>query len=120
MTHKERVAILRELSPYQMERIKAMAFRFLTLDNELANTHPCGYSKCGDKNAILIKKGFFRKKQRYQCKSCGKKFTYDIMQVTLLFYWLNGIVNPYLNAVAIFVGAMVVSLLISTILMKLK
>jgi len=42
-------------------------------------------------------------------------------QVIYIFVtWLNGLVNPYLHAGINFVGAMAVSLLISTILMKFK
>ena len=42
-------------------------------------------------------------------------------QVIYMFVtWLNGLINPYLHAGINFVGAMVASLLISTILMKFK
>ena len=73
---------LKGFSQYQLELIKDLAARFLSLNEELADTRPCGYPKCGDENAVLIKKGFANGKQRYQCKSCGKKFVYDTMQVT--------------------------------------
>ena len=33
-------------------------------------------------------------------------------------YWLNGLVNPYLHAAINFVGSLVVSLVIASILMK--
>ena len=35
-------------------------------------------------------------------------------------YWLNGVVNPYIHASINFIGAMVVSIIISSILMKFK
>ena len=33
-------------------------------------------------NRVIKSKGILRGKQRFQCKSCGRKFTYDTKQLT--------------------------------------
>ena len=82
MTHKELQSTLELLSEYQLNQISQTAMRFLTLNQELADIEPKSCPCCGDQNARFIRKGFLRGKQRFQCKSCGRKFTYDSKQLT--------------------------------------
>ena len=56
--------------------------RYLSLNKELTEIKLDCCPYCGDKYARFIRKGIQRGKQRFQCKSCGHKFTYDSKQVT--------------------------------------
>ena len=40
--------------------------------------------------------------------------------VYLIIYWLNGVLNPYIHATVNFIGAMLISLVISLLMMKFK
>ena len=82
MTHKELRTMLKQLSEYQLKQISQAAMRFLALNQELAEIEPDICPCCGDHNAVFIRKGIQGGKQRFQCKSCGKKFTYDSKQLT--------------------------------------
>lgn len=82
MTHKELRAMLNKLSEYQLKQISQTAMRFLALNQELSEIEPDFCPCCGDQNAVFIRKGVQCGKQRFQCKSCGKKFTYDSKQLT--------------------------------------
>ena len=82
MTHKELREAIGLLTPYQVSELSKMAMKYLALNKELQETRPECCPKCGEESTVLIKKGFSRGKQRYQCKCCGRKFTYDTMQVT--------------------------------------
>ena len=82
MTHRELRAMIVHLSDYQVNRLGQMAAHFLALKQELAETKPDCCPVCGDENAVFIRKGFQNGKQRFQCKSCGHKFTYDTNQLT--------------------------------------
>lgn len=82
MTHNELQRALQQLSEYQLNQISQTAMRFLALNRELADIEPKSCPCCEDKNARFIRKGYLRGKQRFQCKSCGRKFTYDSKQLT--------------------------------------
>lgn len=82
MTHKELRTMLKQLSEYQLKQISQAAMRFLALNQELAEIEPDICPCCGDQNAVYIRKGIQCGKQRFQCKFCGKKFTYDSKQLT--------------------------------------
>ena len=82
MTHKELQEMIEQLSDYQVNQIAQTALRYLTLNRELAETKPDSCPCCGDIDAIFIRKGIQRGKQRFQCKSCGHKFTYDTKRLT--------------------------------------
>ena len=82
MTHRELRTMLKQLSEYQLKQITQAATRFLALNQELAEIEPDICPCCGDQNAVFIRKGVQCGKQRFQCKSCGKKFTYDSKQLT--------------------------------------
>lgn len=71
------------LSEYQRKQITEQLRAYLQLNHELQDTTPRMCPRCGQHGAF-IKKGFSGSKQRYQCKCCGKKFTYDALQLT---YW---------------------------------
>lgn len=82
MTHRELQGMLRQLSDYQVEQLGLAARRYLALNQELAAVEPEVCPCCGATDAAFIRKGFQHSKQRFQCKSCGRKFTYDTKQVT--------------------------------------
>lgn len=82
MTQKDLREAIGLLTPYQVSELSKIALKYLALNEELQETRPAYCPKCGVEGAVLIKKGFSRGKQRYQCKCCGRKFTYDTMQVT--------------------------------------
>lgn len=82
MTRKELQTMLKHLSEYQVNQISQTMQRFLALNQELAEIEPDTCPCCGDQNAVFIRKGILRGKQRFQCKSCGRKFTYDTKQLT--------------------------------------
>lgn len=71
------------LTEYQVKQITAQVKEYLQLNHDLQDTTPqvCPFCK---EHGSFIKKGFSGRKQRYQCKCCGKKFTYDALQLT---YW---------------------------------
>ena len=82
MTHKELRTMLKELNEYQLNQISKAAMRYLALNQELAEITPDSCPCCGDQNAVLIRKGVQCGRQRFQCKFCGRKFTYDTKQLT--------------------------------------
>ena len=82
MTHRELQTMLKQLSEYQKNQISQTIQRFLALNQELTEIEPDTCPCCGDQNAVFIRKGILRGKQRFQCKSCGRKFTYDTKQLT--------------------------------------
>ncbi len=82
MTHKELRTMLKQFNEYQLKQISQAAMRFLALNQELAEIEPDVCPCCGDQNAAFIRKGVQCGRQRFQCKSCGRKFTYDTKQLT--------------------------------------
>ena len=82
MTLKELQTYILELNPYQFDQIASQVVKYLKLNEQLKNTRPECCPCCGKTGEHLIKKGFQHGKQRYMCKACGKKFTYDINQIT--------------------------------------
>lgn len=82
MAHKELCMVLKQLSEYQLKQIRQTVMRFLLLNQELAEIEPDTCPCCGDQNTVFIRKGIQGEKQWSQCKSCGKKFTYDSKQLT--------------------------------------
>ena len=82
MTLKELQTYILELNPYQFDQIASQVVKYLNLNEQLKNTRPECCPCCGKTGEHLIKKGFQHGKQRYMCKACGKKFTYDINQIT--------------------------------------
>lgn len=82
MTFTELQAVIPELSPYQIDQISAQVARYMKLNEELRNTRPTVCPICRRADVQFIKKGIQASKQRYQCKGCGRKFTYDTKQVT--------------------------------------
>ena len=70
------------LSKQQVERLTEIAVEYLDLNTELEDTTPKSCPCCSDANAHFIKRGHSGRKQRYQCKSCGKRFTFDAGKLT--------------------------------------
>lgn len=70
------------LSKQQVERLTEIALEYLDLNTELEDTTPKSCPCCGDANAHFIKRGHSGRKQRYQCKSCEKRFTFDAGKLT--------------------------------------
>ena len=83
MTTAEMNTNILSLMEYQRKQIAAELQEYLQLNHELHDTTPQVCPRCGQHGAF-IKKGFSGNKQRYQCKCCGKEFTYDALQLT---YW---------------------------------
>lgn len=73
---------LSQLTNYQLEKVKEQINKYLGLNQKIENHSPCFCPKCGRQDARFIRKGFSNGKQRYQCKSCLKKFTFDANYIT--------------------------------------
>ncbi len=82
MTFTDLQAVIPELIPYQIDQISAQVARYMKLNEELRNTRPTVCPICRRADVRFIKKGIQASKQRYQCKGCGRKFTYDTKQIT--------------------------------------
>ena len=82
MTFADLQAAILGLNSYQVEQISAQVVQYLKLNEELKKTRPDSCPVCGKADARFIKKGFQGNKQRYKCKDCGRKFTYDTKQIT--------------------------------------
>lgn len=82
MARNELIAILANLEEHQIAQLQEQAERFLHINKELNDTKPHSCPCCKVTTANFIKKGFSGRKQRYQCKECGKKFTYDAGKLT--------------------------------------
>ena len=76
------VSMIEQLSEYQLSQIREMAENFLAVKDELNDTTPKSCPCCKSTEATFIKKGFSGRKQRYQCKACGRKFTCDAGKIT--------------------------------------
>lgn len=74
--------VIDRLSKQQVERLTEIAVDYLDLNTELEDTTPKSCPCCGDANARFFKRGRSGRKQRYQCKSCGKRFTFDAGKLT--------------------------------------
>ena len=68
------MAAISGLTEYQLQPVK----QYLALNEELRDTYPKSFHRCTVENDMFIIKGFQHVKQRYQCKCCGSKFTYDV------------------------------------------
>ena len=85
MGRRELVSLIEQieqLSEYQIEQIRKLAEGFLGVQMQLNDSTPKSCPCCGSTTAHFIKKGFSGRKQRYQCKDCGKKFTCDAGKIT--------------------------------------
>lgn len=82
MARNRLVDMIGKLSEEQVERLSELATEYLELNSEIEDTTPKSCPCCGDSDARFIKRGFSGRKQRYQCKICGKRFTYDTGKLT--------------------------------------
>ena len=82
MARNRLMDMIGKLSEEQVERLSVVAMEFLDLNAELENTAPKSCPCCGDAGARFIKRGRSGRKQRYQCKSCGNRFTFDAGKLT--------------------------------------
>lgn len=83
MKQDELLLSFSKLSESQQNRIEKEILDFLKMNLELKNTMPVICPCCGKKERF-IKKGVQGKlkKQRYECKSCHHRFTYDSKTIT--------------------------------------
>lgn len=70
-----------KLTEYQKKNVISLITKYLDLNEEISDTKPCSCPRCGS-DMRFIRKGFSNGKQRYQCKSCGAKFTFDAGKIT--------------------------------------
>lgn len=82
MGRNKLVDMIGKLNEEQVERLSDIALEYLTLNSQLEDTRPKSCPCCGDADAHFIKRGYSGRKQRYQCKSCGKRFTFDAGKLT--------------------------------------
>ena len=84
------VDLISKLSEEQVDRLSGIAMEYLELNTEFENTTPKSCPCCSDTDAHFIKRGFSGRKQRYQCKSCGKRFTFDAGKLTAYSHQTEG------------------------------
>lgn len=82
MGKNELLSVIDQLSEFQIGQLSKMANRFLAVNTELSDTTPKVCPCCKSQTARFIRRGFSGRKQRYQCKECGKKFTFDTGKLT--------------------------------------
>lgn len=82
MKQSELLKAIAELTPFQKRKLETYIIDALNLNEKDKNLKPevCPY--CG-KKSYMIKKGFNRGKQRYQCKDCKHVFTYNSHTITM-------------------------------------
>lgn len=78
MARNKPVAMICKLSEEPVDWLGGIAMEYLDLNTEVAGTAPKSCPCCGAANAHFIKRGFSGRKQRYQSKICGKRFTFDL------------------------------------------
>ena len=71
MARNKLVDMIGKLSEEQVERLSGVVIENIDL-----NTAPKSCPCCGAADARFIERGFSGRKQRYQCKRCGKRFTF--------------------------------------------
>ena len=82
MSTKELTTVISSLTEYQVQAVIKQIKQYLALNEELQDTYPKACPCCGAVDGKFIKKGFQHGKQRYQCKCCESKFTYDVGRIT--------------------------------------
>ena len=82
MARNELLTILGQLDEQQISKLQEHAEKYLQINTELNDTTPDICPCCKSTTSRFVKKGFSRRKQRYQCKECRKRFTYDVGRIT--------------------------------------
>lgn len=82
MTRNELIGAINSLTEHQLDKLAETVTQYIELNNELSKTEPESCPVCGSACGKFIKKGFLRGKQRFACKECRHKFTYDTRQLT--------------------------------------
>lgn len=82
MKQSELLKNIAQLDAYQKRQVESSITKFLQLNKEDENTEPDSCPYCG-KHSKMIKKGFHRGKQRYQCKECFHVFSYNSNTITM-------------------------------------
>lgn len=82
MARNELITLLAQLDEQQISQLQEHAEQFLHINTELNDTMPNVCPCCKSTASRFVRKGFSRRKQRYQCKECGKRFTYDVGKIT--------------------------------------
>lgn len=82
MKQTELLISISKLTPFQKGRLEMYIIDALKLNESDENVKPslCPYCK---QETDMIKKGFKRGKQRYQCKGCKHVFTYNSHNITM-------------------------------------
>lgn len=82
MKQTELLISISKLTPFQKGRLEMYIIDALKLNESDENVKPslCPYCK---QETDMIKKGFKRGKQRYQCKGCKHVFTYNSHTITM-------------------------------------
>lgn len=70
-----------KLSKYQRAQLERFVIDSLNLNSEYENIQPDICPFC-NQHSKMIKKGFRKDKQRFQCKECGHIFAYDSHTIT--------------------------------------
>lgn len=82
MKQSELLVSISKLTPYQKRKVETFIIDALKLNEEDQDSKPecCPYC---EKRSRMIKKGFNKGKQRYQCKACKHIFTFDSHTITM-------------------------------------
>lgn len=82
MPRQELQTMLKQLSEYYVNPINQTMQLFLAPNKEQTEIEPDTYPCYENQDAVFIRKDILRRKQHFQCKSYGRKFTYDSKQLT--------------------------------------
>lgn len=81
MRQSQLLTSISKLSRFQKDQVERFIIDALNLNEECSNRKPDVCPFC-HKNTKMIKKGFRKDKQRYQCKECNHIFAFDSHTIT--------------------------------------
>lgn len=82
MKQSELLKNFSKLTESQKDRIRREIIDYVNMNNDLDDSHRPDTCPICNEQSFIIKKGKQAGKQRYLCKLCGHKFTYDTQTVT--------------------------------------